>query len=162
MRRLLGAGLLLLTACGAPQKVRPVFTHFDAPLAAYLCGGWQVTSPAGRGRGVLTFTGDEVTAWNDDGEQRSGFWKSVATGDPVNNGWHPLTFVWGRSERNGLPVVWSPPTELQTEVALRERDRMVLLDTAGWSTLRRVAACESKEGLPANWNELAPPRAVNP
>ena len=163
MRRLAAAGLLVgLTACAAPAKVRPVFTHFDAPLAAYLCGGWQVTSPTGRERGVLTFTGIEVVAWNDDGEQRSGFWKTTTSTDPGNNGWHPLTFAWWRSERNGLPVVWAPPTELQTEVALRERDRMVLLDEAGWSTLRRVAACESKEGLPSNWDDLVSPRAVRP
>lgn len=162
MRRLLGVGLLLLTACGAPEKVRPVFTHFDAPLDAFLCGGWQVTSPTGKQRGVLTFTGIEVTAFNGDGEERSGFWQSSATTDPGNNGWHPLTFSWWRSERNGLPVVWAPSTTLQTEVALRDRDRMVLLDEAGWSTLRRVAACESSEGLPASWPELAPPHPVTP
>lgn len=163
MRRSLAFVLFaLLAGCAAPAKVRPVFTHFDAPLDAYLCGGWQVTSPTGRERGVLTFTGIEVVAFNADGEQRSGFWKSASGTDPGNNGWHPLTFSWWRTERNGVPVVWSPPTELETEVALRERDRMVLLDEAGWSTLRRVAACESKEGLPANWDELAAPRAVSP
>lgn len=161
MRRLVLAGCIVLAGCGSREQVRPVFTHFDAPFEAYLCGGWQVTSPTGKERGVLTFTGMEVTAWNAEGEQRSGFWKSPQTADPSNNGWHPLTFSWWRSERNGIPVVWAPPTELEAEVALRERDRMVLLDEAGWSTLRRVAACESREGLPPDWT-APPPRPVNP
>lgn len=152
----------LLAGCGAPERVRPVFTHFDAPLTAYLCGGWQVTGPDGTERGVLAFTGVEVTGWNSDGEQRSGFWRTTVSEDPGSNGWHPLIFSWWRSERNGVPVIWAPPTELKTEVALRERDRMTLLDDGGWSTLRRVAPCETSEGLPANWPALAIPAKEAP